>query len=150
MELIAAILASILVIGLAIVLAGAAWKVFLAIAARSIDSVRDRGQVDKVVVNHNRLLHLIAQERKRKITEQKYRFTDLNGQTVFLTVAEQKIFKTECIISLGLALVKPFTKAEVRNHWRKNVINWHPDQGGDVDQWLVRLRAYEALMLMNE
>lgn len=150
MELIAAILASLLVIGLAIVLAGAAWKVFLAIAAWSIDSVRDRGQVDKVVVNHNRLLYLIAQEHKRKITEQKYRFTDLNGQTVYLTVAEQKIFKTECIISLGLALVEPFTKAEVRNHWRKNVINWHPDQGGDVDQWLVRLRAYEALMLMNE
>ena len=150
MELIAAILASLLVIGLAIVLAGAAWKVFLAIAARSIDSVRDRGQVDKVVVNHNRLLYLIAQERKRKITEQKDRFTDLNGQTVYLTVTEQKIFKTECIISLGLALVKPFTKAEVRNHWRKNVMNWHPDQGGDVDQWLVRLRAYEALMLMNE
>lgn len=150
MELIAAISASILVIALAIVLAGAAWKIFLAFAARSIDSVRDRGQVDKVQVNYNRFLYLIAQERKRKITEQKYRFTDLSGQTIYLTVAEQKIFKTECIISLGLALIKQFTKAEVRNYWRKNVINWHPDQGGDVEQWLVKLRAYEALMLMNE
>jgi len=147
---IAAILASILVIALAIGLARAAWRIFLALAARSIDSVRDRGQVDQVVVNHNRLLYLIEQERKRKVTEQKYRFTDLNGQTVYLTAAEQRIFRNQCLMCLRLVLVNPFTKTEVRSHWRKNVINWHPDQGGDVEQWLLRLRAYEALMLMNE
>jgi len=147
---IAAILASILVIALAIGLARAAWRIFLALAARSIDSVRDRGQVDQVVVNHNRLLFLIEQERKRKVTEQKYRFTDLNGQAVYLTLVEQGLFRRECLMCLGLAAAERPKKKQVRNHWRKNVIRWHPDQGGDGQQWLVRLRAYEALMEMDE
>ena len=59
MGLIAAILGSVEVIALAIVLARAAWQVFLALASKSIDGVRDRGQVDQVSMNYNRLLFLI-------------------------------------------------------------------------------------------
>ena len=150
MGLIAALLASVAVIAIAIVLAGAAWQAFLALAAKSIDSVRDRGQVDQVTMNYKRLLYLIEQERKRKETEQKARFTDLNGQPVYLTLVEQGLFRRECLVSLGLVPAEKPKKKQVRSHWRKNVIRWHPDQGGDGQQWLVRLRAYEALMAMEE
>ena len=150
MGLIAAILASMAVIALAIVLAGAAWQAFLALASKTIDGVRDRGQVDQVAANYNRLLYLIEQERKRKEAEQKARFTDLNGQPVYLTLVEQVFFRRECLVTLGLVPAEKPKKKQVRSHWRKNVIRWHPDQGGDGDQWLVRLRAYEALMAMEE
>ena len=150
MGLIAAILGSMAVIAFAIVLARAAWKAFLALASKSIDGVRDRGQVDRVSNHYQRLLYLIEQERLRKETEQKSRFTDLNGQPVYLNAIEQVLFRRECLVSLGLAPAEKPKKKQVRSHWRKNVIRWHPDQGGDGQQWLVRLRAYEALMAMEE
>ena len=101
-------------------------------------------------MNYNRLLFLIEQERRRKETEQKARFTDLSGQPVYLTLLEQGLFRRECLVSLGLVPSEKPKKKQVRSHWRKNVIRWHPDQGGDGQQWLVRLRAYEALMEMDE
>jgi hypothetical protein len=150
MGVVVSILASVGMIALAIVLARAAWQVFLVLASKSIDGVRDRGQVDQVCMNYNRLLDSIEQERRRKETEQKTLFTDLNGQPVYLTLVEQGLFRRECLMCMGLAPVERPTKKQVRSHWRKNVIRWHPDQGGDGQQWLVRLRAYEALMAMEE
>ena len=150
MGLIAAILASMGLIAVGIVLAGAAWQAFLTLASKSIEGVRNRGQVDQVTINYNRLLYLIELERQRKQTEQRSRFTDLNGQPVYLNMVEQGLFRRDCLVSLGLIPAEKPRKKQVRSHWRKQVIRWHPDQGGDGQQWLVRLRAYEALMAMDD
>jgi DnaJ domain len=34
---------------------------------------------------------------------------------------------------------------EIRKHWRRQVIHWHPDRGGDVERWHQRLAAYQLL-----
>lgn len=33
----------------------------------------------------------------------------------------------------------------MRQHWRRSSLRWHPDHGGDPDQWLRKQRAYDAL-----
>lgn len=150
MELVAATLASVGMIALTIVLARAAWQVFLVLSFKGIEGVRDRCQIAQVSMNHNRMLYLIEQERRRKQAEQKARFTDLNGQPVYLTLLEQGVFRRECLVCLGLdPAARPKTK-QLRSHWRKHVISWHPDHGGNTQQWLMRLRAYEALMEMDD
>ena len=35
--------------------------------------------------------------------------------------------------------------SEIRDHWRRQVVRWHPDRGGDLQLWHQRLAAYRLL-----
>lgn len=39
---------------------------------------------------------------------------------------------------------------EVRAVWRRNLLQWHPDQGGDADLWGRRNAAYQLLAAWYE
>jgi hypothetical protein len=40
--------------------------------------------------------------------------------------------------------------AEIRSSWRRQLIHWHPDHGGDPDLWHQRVEAYEQLKAREE
>jgi hypothetical protein len=44
---------------------------------------------------------------------------------------------------LGLVPGTPW--AEIRAHWRRQLRQWHPDAGGDLDLWYQRQAAYRLL-----
>ncbi|MDP5123872.1 MAG: hypothetical protein NWP84_08465, partial [Cyanobium sp. MAG_04] len=39
---------------------------------------------------------------------------------------------------------------DVRATWRRNVMDWHPDQGGDSRLWVRRNAAYQLLVAWYE
>ena len=40
--------------------------------------------------------------------------------------------------------------AEIRACWRRQLIHWHPDHGGDAELWHQRVQAYEQLKARAE
>jgi hypothetical protein len=68
---------------------------------------------------------------------------DLDGRTLALEASQLEPFARRCRAELGLS--GPCSVSELRHHWRRSSLRWHPDQGGDNEAWLRRLRAYEAL-----
>ena len=44
-----------------------------------------------------------------------------------------------------LGLVPGTSWAEIRAHWRRQLRQWHPDAGGDLDLWHQRQAAYRLL-----
>jgi hypothetical protein len=150
MGLTTALFGSFCLILILIFVAVIAWRLFIVLVTKGIDSVRDQTQVDRVISYHDRLQYLIELQRQRDLERKKNCFTDLSGKRIYLTTAEQQIFRGQCLQVLGLSAELTPKHKMVRSHWRKSVIKWHPDQGGDSKQWLIRLRAYEALMAMQD
>ena len=54
----------------------------------------------------------------------------------------------EACIQLGLPPGSSWS--EIRKHWRRQVIYWHPDRGGDKELWHQRLAAYQFLLKQEE
>lgn len=89
---------------------------------------------------HRRLLH-----RRRRSAR---RLHDLDGRPLLLREDEIEDFRRRCRQELGLTGAGSWP--EVRRHWRRRSLEWHPDRGGDRQAWLRRQRAYEALKLLRE
>jgi hypothetical protein len=89
-----------------------------------------------------------AQEQQRNLIEARRRqqgwsITDLDGQRRWLELTQLAAFKQSCFGELELQ--QGCSWAELRRHWRRSSLRWHPDHGGDPDQWLRKQRAYDAL-----
>ena len=39
---------------------------------------------------------------------------------------------------------------EIRSRWRRQLMHWHPDHGGDPELWHQRVRAYEHLKARHD
>lgn len=125
------------------------WRLFLWISGRGIEQVRTSSQVAQINAHHARLQQLLEMEEKRKREAFQSTYTDLDGKRIYLNREQLQGFRAVCLKMLDLGANQQHTQASIRQHWRKRVIRWHPDQGGDAGLWLVRLRAYEALMEMG-
>ena len=150
-ELMALILAALWSAGILAILCAFAfgtWKLFLWMAGRGVERVRTSTQAAQINALHAHLLHLIELEEKRKKEAEQSVFTNLDGKRISLSRQEQRRFQVDCQNVLGLNEVEGTTQQVIRRHWRKQVLRWHPDQGGDPGLWLVRQRAYDALMKM--
>jgi hypothetical protein len=93
-------------------------------------------------------LHEQSQRQQQALNQQRRRrrgwsLVDLDGRTLALEAKELEPFARRCRAELGLS--GPCSVSELRRHWRRSSLRWHPDQGGDHAAWLRRLRAYEAL-----
>jgi len=93
-------------------------------------------------------LQALGQRRQQALNRQRQRrrgwsVVDLDGRTLALDASELETFVRRCRAELGLS--GPCSLSELRRHWRRSSLRWHPDQGGDSETWLRRLRAYEAL-----
>ncbi|MFM8276233.1 MAG: hypothetical protein ACKN89_04425 [Cyanobium sp.] len=71
------------------------------------------------------------------------RLYDLDGRPLLLLEDELEAFQQRCLAELELPA--PCAWPEIRRHWRRQSLIWHPDRGGDRLRWLRRQRAYEAL-----
>lgn len=150
-ELMALILAALWSAGILAILCAFAfgtWKLFLWMAGRGVERVRTSTQAAQINALHAHLLHLLELEEKRKKEAEQSVFTGLDGKRISLNREEQRRFHAQCQHVLGLGFVEDTTQQVIRQHWRKQVLSWHPDQGGDPALWLVRQRAYDALMKM--
>ena len=89
-----------------------------------------------------------AQENQCSLTEARRRqrgwsITDLDGQRCWLELTQLTRFQQLCYGELELQ--EACSWAELRRHWRRSSMRWHPDHGGDPADWLRKQRAYEAL-----
>ena len=89
-----------------------------------------------------------AAEQQRSLTEARRRqrgwsITDLDGQRRWLELTQLAGFQQICYGELELQ--GSCSWAELRRHWRRSSLRWHPDHGGDPANWLRKQRAYEAL-----
>jgi hypothetical protein len=72
---------------------------------------------------------------------------DLDGRKCLLDREQLEPFTRRCRAELGLQA--PCSLRELRRHWRRSSLRWHPDRGGEHEAWLRRLRAYEALCQLS-
>lgn len=95
-----------------------------------------------------RILSAQIEVRQRQRTaaqalQARVRLTDLSGRPLLLQEDQIPAFHRLCCRELGLPASSGW--AQIRSHWRRQSLRWHPDHGGDVDIWLRKNRAYEAL-----
>ncbi len=76
------------------------------------------------------------------------RLHDLDGRPLLLLQEEVAAFRRRCLSELELSDTASW--GEVRRHWRRSSLRWHPDRGGDRRQWLRKQRAYESLRLLQD
>lgn len=90
--------------------------------------------------------------RQRRLQRDRHRLQkrlhDLDGRPFLLDAEAFESFRERCRRELGLSA--PCSWSELRRHWRRCSLAWHPDRGGDPQLWLRRQRAYEALKLLRE
>ena len=150
MALVMAAFWSAAILGILTAIAVATWRLFLWISERGIESVRTNSKAEQIGALHRRIQRLLELEEIRKKEVIRSTFTNLEGKRVYLSLDEKQRFKLECQQVLGLNSALKQDQKSIRQHWRRNVIQWHPDQGGDAERWLIKLRAYEALLKMEK
>lgn len=110
-------------------------------AVESARSASDHERVQRILSAQIELRH--RQRTAARALEARVRLTDLNGKPLLLEEGQIPAFHRLCCRELGLPAGSGWT--QIRSHWRRQSLRWHPDHGGDVDIWLRKNRAYEAL-----
>lgn len=129
-------------------LADLAWGLVNRWVDHAVESARSASDHERV----QRILSAQIEVRQRQRTaaralEARVRLTDLNGKPLQLAEDQIPAFQRLCCRELGLPASSRW--AQIRSHWRRQSLRWHPDHGGDVDIWLRKNRAYEALRLLQ-
>ncbi|MEB3331649.1 MAG: J domain-containing protein [Synechococcaceae cyanobacterium] len=88
------------------------------------------------------------QRQRRRRQSLRRRLHDLDGRPLLLDEHEVEAFRRLCRRELGLTAASSWP--EVRRHWRRCSLDWHPDRGGEPQAWLRRQRAYEALKILRQ
>lgn len=83
------------------------------------------------------LAQQLAAEARQQLLHQQGSGGGANG-----TAAVPSSYHQACA-ELGVSPGAPWS--EVRACWRRNLLSWHPDQGGDPDLWQRRHAAYQLL-----
>lgn len=137
-------------LGLVLSLAALWWSINLGISLtmvlleRATAYCRDGLAVERIrrqAREYQRRLDVMGRERRG------WCLIDLDGRRRWLERDQLEGFAHRCWQELGLAA--PCSPSELRRHWRRGSLRWHPDQGGDPEAWLRRLRAYEALRQLS-
>ena len=118
--------------------------VYLALMDRATQASRNDLAVERIqrqAREHQRSLHAARQKR------QGWSLTDLDGQRRWLERSQLEGFARSCRLELGLS--DPCSWSELRRHWRRSSLRWHPDHGGDPANWLRKQRAYDALRQLS-
>ena len=116
----------------------------LALMDRATQASRDELALERIqrqARDNQRRLHAARQQR------QGWSLTDLDGQRRWLERSQLADFARSC--RLELELLDPCSWSELRRHWRRSSLRWHPDHGGDPAHWLRKQRAYEALRQLS-
>lgn len=135
--------------GLALLWCGlaAGLSLYLALLDRWSEACRDSLASERMLQaaqQHQRQLEQQRRQRERERRQQRgWTLVDPDGRRRWLDVTELEGFARLCRQELGLAAACGLR--ELRRHWRRRSLEWHPDRGGDPQAWLRRLRAYEAL-----
>jgi hypothetical protein len=122
------------------------WSISLAISLtlalmdRATQYCRDGLAVERINSQARAHQHQLDTLRRKR---QGWCFTNLDGRKQWFERDQLEVFARSCWLELGLS--GPCSVSELRRHWRRSSLRWHPDQGGDNAAWLRRLRAYEAL-----
>ena len=122
------------------------WSISLAISLtlalmdRATQYCRDGLAVERINSQARAHQHQLDTLRRKR---QGWCLTDLDGRKRWFEQDQLEVFARSCWLELGLNA--PCRWSELRRHWRRSSLRWHPDQGGDNAAWLRRLRAYEAL-----
>ena len=116
----------------------------LALMDRATQASRDELALERIqrqARDNQRRLHAARQQR------QGWSLTDLDGQRRWLERSQLAAFTRSC--RQELELLEPCSWSELRRHWRRSSLRWHPDHGGDPAHWLRKQRAYEALRQLS-
>lgn len=119
------------------------WILFLWLTSVALEGERAGEQVLLIRRRLQYTQDLLAAKAKAEREAQRRRVTDLDGHRQMMGLTELRVFRRECCRELGAELMA--SEQEIRKLWRRSVIKWHPDQGGDAEGWLRKLRAYEAI-----
>ncbi len=116
----------------------------LALMDRATQASRDELALERIqrqARDNQRRLHAARQQR------QGWSLTDLDGQRRWLERSQLEGFALSC--RQELELLDACSWSELRRHWRRSSLRWHPDHGGDPANWLRKQRAYEALRQLS-
>jgi hypothetical protein len=113
---------------------------YLLLMERWSQNCRDAITSERLQEQGQRQQQALNRQRRRR---HGWSLVDLDGRRLALEATELEPFARRCRAELGLS--GPCSLSELRRHWRRSSLRWHPDQGGDHAAWLRRLRAYEAL-----
>lgn len=153
MTLLTALLALLLAALLLRWLCLAGWWLLL----RLLDPLLERARVDVQAERVRKLqdwqlerarLHRIAAAQQRQRQASQRRFVTPEGEKVLLDGLEQLSLARRCRAELQLGSEADWPA--VKKAWRRLVLTYHPDRGGDPQVWLRKLRAYEALQQLLE
>jgi hypothetical protein len=125
-------------------LLSAAFHLYLLLMVRLSESCRDALSSDRIL-EAARQRQQTLQRRQRQALG--WSLVDLDGRRRWLEASQLEPFARRC--RQELELPAPCGLAELRRHWRRGSLRWHPDRGGDPQAWLRRLRAYEALCQLS-
>jgi hypothetical protein len=140
LAVVAALLLSLLGLAALWGLLRAGLALYLLLMDRWSQNCRDAITSERLQEQGQRHQQALNQQRRRR---RGWSLVDLDGRTLALEAKELEPFARRCRAELGLS--GPCSVSELRRHWRRSSLRWHPDQGGDNAAWLRRLRAYEAL-----
>lgn len=121
-----------------------AMKLVMLLLDRATQACRDTIMIER--------LHDHAQARQSSLNaarqkRQGWSLTDLDGQRRWLERSQLAGFTRSCRLELELS--DPCSWSELRRHWRRSSLRWHPDHGGDPANWLRKQRAYDALRQLS-
>lgn len=126
-------------------LLGAGLHLYMVLMDRFSQSCRDSLASERLRQQAQHLQHRLQQQRQQRLG---WSLVDLDGRRLSLAFDQLDAFTQRCRSELGLQA--PCSSQELRRHWRRSSMRWHPDQGGDPQAWLRRLRAYEALRQLEQ
>lgn len=144
MAVVAALLLSLLGLAALRGLLGGGLSLCLHLLEHWTQSCRDAITSERLQAQGQRRQQALSRQRQRR---RGWWLADLNGRRVWLELNQLEPFSQRCRAELGLST--PCSFSELRRHWRRSSLRWHPDQGGDTAAWLRRLRAYEALCQLS-
>ncbi|MEA5413647.1 hypothetical protein [Synechococcus sp. BA-132 BA5] len=140
MAVVAALLLSLLGLAALWGLLRAGLALYLLLMDRWSQTCRDAITSERLLQQGQRQQQALHRQRQRR---RGWSLVDLDGRPLALEASQLEPFARRCRAELGLS--GPCSVSELRRHWRRSSLRWHPDQGGDNGAWLRRLRAYEAL-----
>jgi len=123
------------------------WKAF----EHGITLLLERGQIalqTRRVQQHHQQLEQALLQRQQWTSERALQrsVVGLDGKRRLLARHEWDGFLSRCLQELELEEELPnLSWEQVRQHWRRQSLIWHPDRGGAVAAWLRKQRAYEGL-----
>ena len=140
MAVVAALLFSLLGLAALWGLLRAGLALYLLLMERWSQNCRDAITSERLHEQSQRQQQALNQQRRRR---RGWSLVDLDGRTLALEAKELEPFARRCRAELGLS--GPCSVSELRRHWRRSSLRWHPDHGGVPALWLRKQRAYEAL-----